>query len=184
MNRLIPAVVGLFTFGLSLLAEPAPTNTCRVQVYFSPMGGCTDAVVAALRSATNSILVQAFSLTSTPIAQALIKAHERGVRVSVILDRTQRTEKYSAATLLSNAGIRTLIDDSHAAAHNKIIVVDQHLVITGSFNFTKAAEQNNAENLLVLDDPAVAAIYAGNWNDHEGHAGSYVTVENSRAKSP
>lgn len=99
-----------------------------------------------------SVLVQAYSFTSAPIAKALLDAHKRGVKVQVILDKSQRKEKYTEATLLSNQGIRVKIDAAHQIAHNKIIIIDGETVITGSLNFTKAAEGKNAENLLVIHD--------------------------------
>jgi phosphatidylserine/phosphatidylglycerophosphate/cardiolipin synthase-like enzyme len=106
-------------------------------------------VVTELGNAKTTILVQAYSFTSTPIAKALVSAHNRGVKVEVILDKSQRTEKYSSADFLQHAGILTNIDAKHAIAHNKIMVIDGATVITGAFNFTKAAEENNAENPLV-----------------------------------
>src|ERR1039458_7346670 len=87
-------------------------------------------------------------------AKALVEAHRRGVKVEVVLDRSQRTEKYSSATFVRNEGIPCFIDAQHAIAHNKVMVIDGLTVITGSFNFTKAAEANNAENLLVIQDTA------------------------------
>jgi phosphatidylserine/phosphatidylglycerophosphate/cardiolipin synthase-like enzyme len=54
--------------------------------------------------------------------------------VLAVLDTSNQTEKYSAATFLVNAGIQTLIDDQHAIAHNKVMVIDSATVITGSFN--------------------------------------------------
>ena len=94
--------------------------------------------------------MQAYSFTSAPIAKALVDAHKRGVTVLAMLDKSNETEKYSADTFLVNAGIQTLIDDQHAIAHNKVMVIDRATVITGSFNFTKAAEEKNAKNLLVI----------------------------------
>src|SRR5436309_3190856 len=85
-----------------------------VQVFFSPHGGATEAVVNALDHATNSVLVQAYSFTSAPIAKALVDAHQRGVQVRAILDGSQRTEKYSEADFLQNSEIPTLIDSQHA----------------------------------------------------------------------
>src|SRR5205814_9391000 len=141
-----------------------------IQVYFSPRGGATEAVVSALDHATNSVLVQAYSFTSAPIAKALVDAFRRGVRVQVILDKSQRTEKYSEADFLKHNEIGTLIDVQHAIAHNKIIIIDAYLILTGSFNFTKAAEEHNAENLLVISDAALAREYIGNWQSHEQHS--------------
>ncbi len=145
-----------------------------IQVYFSPNGGCTEAVVKELDAAKQSVLVQAYSFTSSPIAKALVEAHKRGVKVEVILDKSQRTEKYSEADFLVNMGIPTRIDDKHAIAHNKVMVIDNSKVITGSFNFTKSAEEKNAENLLVIRSPDLAAKYTANWNAHAAHSEPYT----------
>ena len=82
------------------LRRRSPRRAIRAQiaVYFSPHGGCTDAIVKELDAAKESVLVQAYSFTSAPIAKALMEAHKRGVKVQVILDKSQRTEKYSSAT--------------------------------------------------------------------------------------
>jgi len=165
-------------FGLLVLVaiagcEPPSSVPQGVQVYFSPHGGATEAVVGALGQATNSVFVQAYSFTSAPIARALVDAQRRGVKVQVILDKSQRTEKYSEADFLKNEGVPTLIDPEHAIAHNKIMIIDGYLVLTGSFNFTKAAEENNAENLLVINDPILAKRYSENWYAHERHSEAY-----------
>jgi len=165
----------LLSAGLLVLAgcEPSSSIPQGVQVFFSPHGGATDAVVSALDHATNRVYVQAYSFTSAPIARALVDAARRGVKVQVILDRSQRTEKYSEADFLKNEGIPTLIDAEHAIAHNKIMVIDGFLVLTGSFNFTRAAEENNAENLLAINDPVLARRYLDNWDAHATHSEPY-----------
>ncbi|HZR19008.1 MAG TPA: phospholipase D family protein [Verrucomicrobiae bacterium] len=154
-----------------------------VQVYFSPHGGATEAVVEALDHSTNSVLVQAYSFTSVPIARALVDAHRRGVNVQIILDRSQRTEKYSEADFLLHEGIPPMIDAQHAIAHNKVVVIDGCVVLTGSFNFTKAAEENNAENLLVIDDAVLARRYTENWHLHEGHSEAYERTERAEPRA-
>ena len=145
-----------------------------IEVFFSPKGGCTEAVVKELGNAKTTVLVQAYSFTSVPIAKALLAAHKRGVKVQVILDRSQKTEKYSEADFLVNMGIPTKIDAKHAIAHNKIMVIDGQTIITGSFNFTTAAEEHNAENLLVIRDTALAEKYTANWKVHADHSDSYT----------
>lgn len=144
-----------------------------LEVLFSPGGGCTEAIVAEIDSARQSVRVQAYSFTSALIANALRQAHRRGVTVEVILDRSQETEKYSSADFLHNAGIAVWIDDQHAIAHNKVMIIDEQVVITGSFNFTKSAEESNAENLLIIRDAKVAQIYSDNWRAHLGHSRPY-----------
>ena len=94
-------------------------------------------------------------------------------RFEVILDKSQRSEKYSSADFVIHAGIPTKIDAKHAIAHNKIMVIDDQTVITGSFNFTTAAEEHNAENLLVIRSPDLAAKYTANWQAHAAHSDPY-----------
>jgi phosphatidylserine/phosphatidylglycerophosphate/cardiolipin synthase-like enzyme len=175
----ITALLGIFTFTFCIfspliaLPQEKPV-TCNWEVYFSPHGSCTDAIIKELNKAKSTVLVQAYSFTSAPIAKALFNAHKRGVKVEVILDKSQRTDKYSSATFLFNAGIPTKIDSKHAIAHNKVMVIDGETVITGSFNFTKAAEEKNAENLLVIRDKKLAERYTKNCEEHERHSEVYV----------
>ena len=84
--------------------------------------------------------------------------------------------------LTQNYGIPTFIDDRHAIAHNKIIIIDGKTVLTGSFNFTKQAEEHNAENLLVIEDAALAAKYTQNWNTHFAHSQPYQRPAPTSAK--
>jgi phosphatidylserine/phosphatidylglycerophosphate/cardiolipin synthase-like enzyme len=129
-------------------------------------------VVDEIAGARRSILVQAYSFTSVPILAALKAAHARGIDVEVIVDKTaarasNNGSRYSAATYLSNAGIPVWIDDRVAIAHNKVLVLDGATVITGSFNFTAAAQNHNAENLLVIRDAELAARYRATWEDRK-----------------
>ena len=168
------------TFLLALLFALS-AQAADIQVFFSPQGGCTEAVVDALGKAKASVLVQAYSFTSAPIAKALVDAQKRGVRVFVILDKSQRTENYSEADFLLHAGVPTWVDAKHAIAHNKIMILDGKTVLTGSFNFTKAAEESNAENLLVIQDAALAAKYAANWQVHFKHSEVFTGQTEHRA---
>lgn len=142
-------------------------------VYFSPRGGCTDAVVRVLGGARHTVRVLAYSFTSDAISDALVTAEKRGVDVKVVLDRSNLTGRFSDAPALARGHVPTLIDSAHAIAHNKVIVVDGETVLTGSFNFTNAAEAHNAENLLVLRSPYLAAQYLANWEKHRGHSKPY-----------
>jgi phosphatidylserine/phosphatidylglycerophosphate/cardiolipin synthase-like enzyme len=119
-----------------VLPAPAPSATATpsaVSVCFTPGGNCTEGIVQALGDAKRTIFVQAYSFTSAPLAKALLEAHKRGVQVQVLLDKSQRSDKYSSADFLANQGVPTLIDANHAIAHHKVIVIDGEVVITGSF---------------------------------------------------
>jgi phosphatidylserine/phosphatidylglycerophosphate/cardiolipin synthase-like enzyme len=171
--RHLPHLLLIFACCLPGCQQATPISSSSVEVYFSPKGGCTEAVVTELDKAKSTVLVQAYSFTSAPIAKALVEAHKRGVDVRVILDRSQRTEKYSEADFLVNMGIPTWIDAKHAIAHNKIMVIDGETILTGSFNFTTAAEEHNAENLLVIRSPELATKYTSNWKAHLEHSEKY-----------
>ncbi|MEI6305737.1 MAG: phospholipase D family protein [Deltaproteobacteria bacterium] len=149
-----------------------------MSVYFSPSsrapdGSPTEAIVREIKGAKQEILIQAYSFTSTPIAKALVEAKGRGIKVEAILDKTNDSRSasggtYSGAKFLLNAGIPAWIDYQPAIAHSKVMIIDQAVVITGSFNFTRAAEEKNAENLLVLrNDPALVAKYLKNYQDRK-----------------
>lgn len=146
-----------------------------IEVAFSPQGGITDMIVNELAKAKKSVQVQAYSFTNAEIAKALSEAKKRGVDVRVILDKSQETEQYSSATFLANAGIPVHIDREFQIAHNKIMIIDGIDVITGSFNFTKAAENANAENCLVIHgNKQLADLYIKNWEWRWNATGNYT----------
>ena len=95
------------------------------------------------------------------------------MKVEAILDKGQLHETKTKLGLLAKDGVITYLDGAHAIAHNKVMIIDDKTVITGSFNFTNAAEEHNAENLLILDDAALAAEYANNWQKHRKHSERY-----------
>ena len=103
-------VLGISTlsYAFDLILKNTPT-----QVFFSPKGGCSEAIINQINSAKSEILVQAYSFTSTPIAKALRNAPKRGVKVEAILDKSQRQERYTSATFIANSGIPTYVDDRH-----------------------------------------------------------------------
>ena len=174
-SLLLLAICLLLNFQPSYAAKTKPAQSePQIEVFFSPHGGCTDAIVKTLGQAKSGILIQAYSFTSAPIAKAAVDAHKRGVQVKVILDKSQRTEKYSSADFLAHAGVPVSIDAKHKIAHNKIMIIDSSTVITGSFNFTKAAEEGNAENLLIIQSTDLAAKYTDNWNRHFEHSEPYM----------
>jgi phosphatidylserine/phosphatidylglycerophosphate/cardiolipin synthase-like enzyme len=149
-----------------------PGNT-PARVCFSPGGGCTQAIVRLISSARSEILVQAFSFSSPALTDALLQAHERGVKVAVILDKSERMEGLTPGAILSNAGIPVYLDGKHAIANNRVIVIDRQILLTGSFNYNSASEEMNAENLLILTSKDLAALYRDNWQKHREHCEPY-----------
>jgi phosphatidylserine/phosphatidylglycerophosphate/cardiolipin synthase-like enzyme len=154
------ASLGAFLFAnFSAIASAAQLTPC-----FTPGEDCVAFIVRNIETAKSELLVQAYGFTSTPIIEAIANAKQRGVSVKVILDKSNERGQYTGATYLKNHDIEVLIDDKVAIAHNKVMVIDGAKVITGSFNFTQAAQLKNAENvLLITDDEDIADAYAVNW---------------------
>ncbi|MEO8003968.1 MAG: phospholipase D family protein [Betaproteobacteria bacterium] len=151
-------------------------STGTIEYAFTPGGEAADLIARTIDAARTQVLVQAYSFTHRGIAHALVRAHRRGLDVQVIADHEQIAGFESAAMRdLIEAGVPVFTDAEHAAAHNKVIIVDhesnQSAVITGSFNFTFAAQNRNAENVLVLrGNPALASAFFANWQQHREHA--------------
>lgn len=142
-----------------------------IAAFYSPKGGCTEAVVAELKRARREVLVQAYSFTSKPIAESLVEAKKRGVRVEILLDKSNEHETYTELGHLIQQGLVPLIDGHHAIAHNKIMIIDRKTLLTGSFNFTHQAEHENAENLLVIKGhPELASSYCKSFAAHKEHS--------------
>ena len=148
---------------IGLYATPFSSNA-TYQVCFTPKGQCTQEIVEAINQAQSSIYVQAYSFTSMPIAKALIDKAQQGIRVYVLVDKSQsKKNRYTVVPMLQRNNIPVWIDRKPAIAHNKIIVIDEERVITGSFNYTKAAQEHNAENVLLIHDRELAVRYLTNW---------------------
>jgi phosphatidylserine/phosphatidylglycerophosphate/cardiolipin synthase-like enzyme len=142
----------------------------NMNVYFSPRGGCQDAVVQELQKARQEILVQAYSFTADPLTFALVDAKKRGVQVVILLDRSNEAERYSDLRIFLEQGLDPLIDAEHAIAHNKVIIIDKKVVVTGSYNFTNQAEGENAENLLIIKgNNELVQKYRENFLQHKTH---------------
>lgn len=167
-----------FAFVLGGKSEAMPA-TGTIEVAFTPGGDAAGLVVGAIGQARRQILVQAFSFTHEGIASALIAAHKRGVDVKLIVDReqTERMER-GKVPLMAAAGVPVWIDGEHQSAHNKVMVIDAGMpaavLVTGSYNFTNAAQYKNAENLLLLrGNEKLIRLYRDNWNVHLAHARPY-----------
>jgi phosphatidylserine/phosphatidylglycerophosphate/cardiolipin synthase-like enzyme len=153
--------------------------TGTMEVAFTPGDDAAGLIIGAIGQAQRQILVQAFSFTHEGIARALIAAHKRGVEVKVIADReqTERMER-SKVVMTAGAGVPVWLDGEHQSAHNKVMVIDagspSAVLVTGSYNFTNAAQYKNAENLLLMrGNEKLIKLYRDNWNVHLAHAKPY-----------
>lgn len=169
-----------FAAGTVAALQPAPpvapfAATGTVQYAFAAQDHVDEMIIAAIDAAHRQVLMQAYSLTHRRIADALVRARSRGVEVAVIADHEQARANPAIIRDMVRAGVPLLMDAHHAAAHNKIIVIDTGYadcaVVTGSFNFTYAAQHRNAENALILrGNPPLCDAYYNNWRRHQLHA--------------
>lgn len=145
-----------------------------IEAHFVPGEDVTSIVCETIDSAKEEVLVQAYNFTDPDIGNALIAAHKRRVRVTVIVDRVTVNQKGCQAEPCFKAGIPVFVDAKHKIAHNKIMVVDSATVLTGSFNWSQNAEKFNAENLVkITKNPTIAAEYLKNWEVHKNHSEGY-----------
>ena len=156
-------------------AEPLPAAG-SVEVLFTPWDDAEGAIVQALGEARQSVLVQAYLLTSRSIARALEDARTRGAVIEILADQEMVSKgDNSLIPRLAAEGIPVWLETRYAAAHNKTILIDvpgeRGTVITGSYNFTWSAQARNAENLLILrGNQALAGRYLENWRRHRDQA--------------
>lgn len=143
--------------------KAAPVSPENIELCFTPPSGCAAVIVKAISKARKSIYVQAYGMTSPSIVEALIKAQKSGVKVRILLDRSNLKDKWSKIGTLLEADIDVGIDKVSGIAHNKVMIIDEKMVITGSFNFTRSADSRNAENVIIIDDSSVARQYLQNW---------------------
>lgn len=135
----------------------------EISICFSPNNGCQLSIINYLNQASTSIYVHAYSFTNKELANALIEAHHRGLDIKILYDKQQAKSKHSLLPLLQKTGIACYIDQTKGLAHNKIMIIDNNTIITGSYNWSNNAEYRNAENLLFINNKNIAGKYLANW---------------------
>jgi phosphatidylserine/phosphatidylglycerophosphate/cardiolipin synthase-like enzyme len=141
-----------------------------VNVYFPPKDNCTGLIIDRIRSARRTILVMMYDFADKDIADALIQAHRNGVFVEVIIEPlTSGAGDNTQAYNLRDGGVNVRRDGKEATFHHKVAIIDSYLVITGSFNYSKTAQNGNAENLVVLQSSPIANQYTQEFALHQGH---------------
>ena len=145
----------------SQLAEQSVViNGTPIQVIFtSEDQAIAPAIIPLINGATTSIRFLAFSFTDFPLADAMIQRAAQGVDVAGVFDKTQAGGKGAELGTFFCAGVPVRNDGNKQFMHNKVIVVDERYVITGSLNFSTSAEESNDENVIIIDNPEIARLY-------------------------
>ncbi len=148
-----------FTGTAATAATTTVVERTKVQAYFCPRDQCSQRVVAAIESAQENIDIAMYSFTSKGIADALEDAEKRKVEVRVVADYLQAQSKYSQLKELEGKGAEVRIMGSGETLHDKFAIIDNSLVITGSYNWTSNADTHNKENLVFIEDGKIAQQY-------------------------
>jgi phosphatidylserine/phosphatidylglycerophosphate/cardiolipin synthase-like enzyme len=158
-----------------LFGPGSPANTphpvfsvegVRVEVYFSPDDGVTRQLVELVSDAEESVYFMAYSFTSDDLARALLERHQAGVEVAGVMEARQvESNTGSDYERLRAEGIDVRLDGNPDNMHHKLLIIDGQIVVTGSFNFSRSAEERNDENILVVHAPQLAALYLGEFEE-------------------
>lgn len=153
----------IFWFVIFLFCMPAGA---KVEVHFTPSSACEDSIVSLIGSANKTIDAAVYSINNNEIVRALKEAHQRGVKLRILTDKTQAGLKSSKVLDLYRYGINIKVNSSFKIEHNKFAIFDGQKVSTGSFNWTNPASQKNSENcLFVAHDSKTVARYAKRFNE-------------------
>ena len=132
----------------------------EVEVYFSPDDGTIERVIDLVQDAQNEVIFMVFSFTDDDLAAAIIEKAGSGVSVSGVLEKSQALSNTGGEfdNLLEN-GVAVCLDGNPASMHHKVIIIDDKVVITDSYNFSKSAKTRNDENTLIIFSPEIVGLY-------------------------
>lgn len=180
----IAFIVGFSSYPLLIKQELSSSLSAeQLQVCFTPTQSCLPKIIQAIDQANTNINLLGYAFTSKPITQALIQAKQRGVKIRIVLDHSQQFQKHAQDVIrqLYKAKIEVRFDHSVAIAHNKVLIIDEVLVITGSYNWSHAAEFKNAENLVFIPSKEISKQYSQyfitRWNVSNPIAASHSKKE-------
>jgi len=166
-RKVLLIVVGLTLAVVVCVVVASPVQRSDIQVFFSRVDNPQAAIARVLDGANQTIHIAMYCFTDAKLAEAVVRARQRGVQTYVYLDKSQVNHQYTQARYLATNGVPVRISSNPAIMHNKFAIIDGSTVITGSYNWTKSAYQRNDENLLIIYRPDVAERYlqrfAGLW---------------------
>ena len=131
----------------------------KTEVYFSLSDNPQKEIIKNINQAQASINIAMYIFTDREIALPLVKAQERGVKVRLYLDKDQVDYQYSQSRFLVQRGIKTRISSNNYIMHHKFAIIDNRILLTGSYNWTFSANNRNDENLMIIDDPEIIEIF-------------------------
>ena len=153
----------------NILSLFSRSNAANSQAYFSPGDACLNAIIAGINRAKSSLKICVFTISDDRITRAILQAHRRGIPVKIVTDNEKLYDKGSDIRELALAGIPVRIDNTPNHMHHKFALLDNHTVLTGSYNWTRSAAQYNHENLIISDDKILVKAFGREfdrlWNE-------------------
>jgi len=150
----------IFAFFIIVLSITISISTlAKTEIYFSLYDNPRKEIIKSINQAEAFINIAMYIFTDRDIALPLVKAQERGVKVRLYLDQEQTVYLYSQSRFLVQKGINTRISSNNYIMHNKFVIIDNCILLTGSYNWTFSANHRNDENLMVIDDPDVISRF-------------------------
>ncbi|MDD9954163.1 MAG: phospholipase D-like domain-containing protein [Candidatus Woesearchaeota archaeon] len=133
-----------------------------IELYMCPQDDCEDAVLRTLASAQQEVKFMIFTFTSDPVGDLLVQLHESGISVEGVFEKRQNSQ-YAEYEKLKEWGLPVFLDGNKGTMHHKVFIIDERIVITGSYNPTKSANERNDENLLIIHDEEIAKKYLAEY---------------------
>ena len=144
--------------------EPAgKVRETHPQVLFSPRDACAERICAMIQGCEQKMDLCVFTITDNRLTEAVVKAHRSGLKVRLITDDLKSEDLGSDIEQIAAAGVPVKIDRSPFHMHHKFAIFDEKTVITGSYNWTRNAANENQENILVTHDERIVRPFAGEF---------------------
>lgn len=136
------------------------SSYAEIRIFFSPRGGIAEEIIKQIDNAESYVDIAMYSFTYGPTAEAIIRAKNRGVTIRILMDKGRSQKKSSKHKFLLDNKIVIIQDRRSGIMHNKIAIIDGRILFTGSYNWSKAAEETNQENLLeFIDEKEIIKVY-------------------------
>jgi len=177
MERILFNLFIICVWLLMLCVSPVYSHgeiiTAPMWIYFSPEDDVITQILKRIDESNTSIYILVYSFTDRDIANALIRAHKRGVNVQLIIDGGQTDHYRTQADEVQHAGIPTYSDTKYVIAHDKVMIFDEKIVLTGSYNMSFAARTRNSENVIFIYSEEVAKKYKDRWDYRKKYTHPY-----------
>lgn len=174
--------IGLASPHVDLKNEGRVVTADSINVLFSPNGGCEEEICKQIDLATVSVKYQMYNFTSQPIADAMIRAKKRGCKVVIVVDKRASSSSSCKAFECAIHKCEVYLDGSHQIAHNKVRIIDDSVVVCGSYNDSDSASRRNAENITIIKDAAIAVVFAKNFDLHLKHSELVLSTPEDKHK--